>query len=151
MPLLKASHLEVFVALMVVFDGHPPPLGSRLVGGAKSDDVKSELLRRQCSSATMTRGGLSFVRERLLRVWSAVIGNGALVLLQEVGAALRAAFELGNDDLRDLGPLPTRLWSSGVCFGKSELLVSNQLGNDDSLQCCVVPRHLGGLVIQWFG
>ena len=33
----------------------------------------------------------------------------------EVGAALRAALELGNDD---------------------------------SLQCCVVPRHMGGLVSQ---
>ena len=80
-------------------------------------------------------------------MWSAVIGDGALVLLQEVGAALRAVFELGNDGLRDLGHLPTWWWSSGVCFGKSELLVSNQLGNDDSLQCCVAPRHLGGLVI----
>jgi hypothetical protein len=59
--------------------------------------------------------------------------------------------ELGNDDLRGLGLLPAQWWSSRVCFGKSELLASNQLGDDDSLQCCVVPRHLGGLVIRWFG
>jgi len=130
---LKASHLEVIVTLNVIFDGRPPSHGGCLAGGAKSGDVKSELLRRGCSSASITRGGLSFVRGRLLQVWLAVFGDGALVALQEVGAALRAAFELGNDDLRDLGPLPTRWWSSGVCFGKSELLVSNQLGNDDSL------------------
>jgi len=94
------SHLEVIVALIVVFDGCPPPLGGRLTGGAKSGDVKSELLRRGCSSATITRSGLSFVYGRLLREWLAVIGDGALVPLQEVGAALRAVFELGNDDLR---------------------------------------------------
>ena len=63
----------------------------------------------------------------------AVIGNGALVSLEEVEAALCAAFELGNDDLCDLGHLPARWWSSRVCFGKSELLASNYLDNDDLL------------------
>ena len=81
MPFLKASHLEVIVALIVIFDGRPPPLGGCLAGGAKSGDVKSELLRRGCSSATITQSGLSFVRGLLLRVWLAVIGDGALVLL----------------------------------------------------------------------
>ena len=68
-PFLKASHLEVIVALIVIFDGRPPPLGGRLAGEAKSGDVKSELLRRGCSSATITRSGLFFVRGGLLRVW----------------------------------------------------------------------------------
>ena len=67
----------------------------------------------------------------------AVIGNEALVPLEEVEAALCAAFELGNDDLCDLGHLPARWWSSRVCFGKSELLASNYLDNDDLLH---VPR-----------
>ena len=46
-----------------------------------------------------------------------VIGNGALVPLQEVGVALRAAFELGNDDLRDLGLLPAGGSRQGFASG----------------------------------
>jgi len=80
-PFLKVSYLEVIVALIVIFDGRPPPLGGRLAGRAKSGDVKLELLRRGCSSATITQSGLSFVRGGLLLVWLAVIGDGALVLL----------------------------------------------------------------------
>ena len=79
MPFLKASHLEVIVALFVIFDGRPPPFGGCLVGGAKPGDVKSELLRRGCSSATITQSGLSFIRGGLLQVWLTVIGDGALV------------------------------------------------------------------------
>jgi len=74
-------HLEVFVALIVIFDGRPPPLGGRLAGEAKSGDVKSELLRRGCSSATITWSGLFFVRGGLLQVWLVVVGDGALVPL----------------------------------------------------------------------
>ena len=138
------------MALIVVFDGFPPPLGGRLTGGAKSGDVKSELLRRRCSSSTITRSGLSFVYGRLLRECLAVIGDGALVPLQEVGAALRAAFELGNNDLRDQ-PFASPLVVVKGLLREVEAAGFHQLGDDDSLQCCVVPRHLGGLVIRWFG
>ena len=67
MPFLKASHLEVIVTLNVIFDGRPPSLGGCLAGGAKSGDVKSELLRRGCSSATITQSGV-------LRPWGLAAG-----------------------------------------------------------------------------
>ena len=58
--------------------------------------------------ATITWSGLSFILGVAAGVFGGHRGRGLGSQL-EVGAALHAAFELGNNDLGDLGLLPVRV------------------------------------------